>query len=84
MGADVQNAFLSDDNIEKHCIRAGPEFGAEQEKVFIVIRDLYGLKSASVAFISFMAMKLDEIVFKSSSADPDVCLRPAIKPYGEE
>ena len=28
MGADVQNAFLSADNLEKHWIRGGPEFGA--------------------------------------------------------
>ena len=38
MGADVQNAFLSAENLEKHWIRAGPEFGAEKGKVFIVIR----------------------------------------------
>ena len=30
MGADVQNAFLSADNLENHWIRAGPESGAEQ------------------------------------------------------
>ena len=28
-GADVQNAFLSADNLEKHWLRAGPEFGPE-------------------------------------------------------
>ena len=66
MGTDVQNAFLSADNLEKHWIRAGPEFGAEQGKVFIVVRALYGLKSASVAFRYFMANKLDEIGFKYS------------------
>ena len=83
-GCDVQNAFLSADNLEKHWIRAGPEFGAEQGKVFIVVRALYGLKSASAAFRSFMAKRLDEIGFKSSHADPDVWLRPAVKPDGEE
>ena len=31
-----------------------------------------------------MAKKLDEIGFKSSLSDPDVWLRPAIKPDGEE
>ena len=83
-GCDVQNAFLSADNLEKHWLRAGPEFGNEQGKVFIVVRALYGLKSASAAFRSFMAKKLDEIGFKSSQADPDVWLRPAIKPNGDE
>ena len=31
-GADVQNAFLSANNLEKHWLRAGPEFGPEQTK----------------------------------------------------
>ena len=57
MGADVQNTFLSADNLEKHWIRAGPKFGVEQGKVFIVVRSFHGLKSASADFISFMAKK---------------------------
>ena len=57
IGADMQNAFLSEYNIEEHCIRAGPELGAEQGEVFIVVRVLYGMKSASAAFRSFMAKK---------------------------
>ena len=83
-GADVQNAFLSADNLEKHWLRAGPEFGHEQGKAFIVKRALYGLKSASAAFRSFMAKKLDDIGFRSSHADPDVWLRPAVKHDGQE
>ena len=54
-GAYVQNAFLSADYLEKHWMRVGPEFGPEQEKVFIVVRALYGLKSASATFGAFMA-----------------------------
>ena len=84
MGADIQNAFLSAPNLEKNWIRAGPEFGAEQGKVFIVTRALYGLKSACAAFRAFMAKKLDEIGFKSSPADPDVWLRPGIKDDGSK
>ena len=83
-GADIQNAFLSAPNLEKHWLRAGPEFGSEQGKVFLVVRALYGLKSAGAAFRSFMAKRLDEIGFKSSIADPDVWLRPAMKESGEE
>ena len=84
MGADIQNAFLSAPNKEKNWIRAGPEFGAEQGKMFIVIWALYGLKSACADFRSFMAKKLDDIGFKSSPTDPDVWLRPGIKDNGEE
>ena len=84
MGCDVQNAFLNAKNKEKHWIRAGPEFGHEQGKVFLVVRALYGLKSASASFRSFMAQKLDDAGFKSTYADPDVWIKPAIKPNGEE
>ena len=54
---DVQNKFLSADNIEKNWIRSGPEFGLEQGRVFIIVRALCGLKSASAAFRYFMAKK---------------------------
>ena len=43
--ADVQNSFLSANNLEKHWLIAGPEFVPEQGKVFIVVKALYGLKS---------------------------------------
>jgi len=65
-------------------MKAGPEFGAEEGKWFIVVRALYGLKSAAAAFRAFMAEKLDNAGFKSSMADPDVWMRPARKPDGEE
>ena len=45
---------------------------------------MYVLKSASVAFRSSMAKKLDEIGFKSRPADPDVWLSPEIKQDSEE
>ena len=83
-GCDVQNAFLTANNLEKHWLRAGPEFKEEKGQIFIVRRALYGLKSASASFRSFMAKRFDELGFKSSHADPDVWLRPAKKRNGEE
>ena len=83
-GADVQNAFLSAPNLEKIWLRAGNEFGSEQGKVFIVVRALYGLKSAAAAFRAFMASKLEELGFKSSVANPDVWMRAATKENGED
>ena len=80
MGADIQNAFLSAPNLEKHWIKAGSKFGAEQGKTFLVLRALYVLKSASAEFRSFMAKKLDYISFKLCVADPDVWMRPTV-PY---
>ena len=82
--ADVQNAFLSAPVKEKVWLTAGPEFGPEQGKKMIVVRALYGLKSASASFRSFMAQKLDEMGFKSSKGDFDIWMRPAVKCDGSE
>ena len=48
--ADIQNAFLTAPNLEKVYLRAGPEFGPDEGKIYIVCSALYGLKSASAAF----------------------------------
>lgn len=81
--ADVQNAFLTAPNLEKCYMRAGPEFGENEGKVYIVRRALYGLRSASAAFRAFMAERLDQMGFTSSVADPDVWYRAAVKSDGE-
>ncbi|KAI2507356.1 Reverse transcriptase (RNA-dependent DNA polymerase) [Fragilaria crotonensis] len=83
LGADVQNAFLTAPNKEKCWMVAGPEFGSEEGKVFLVVKALYGLKSASFSFRSYMAEKLASMGFQSSMADPDVWLRAATKADGE-
>jgi Reverse transcriptase (RNA-dependent DNA polymerase) len=83
LGADVQNAFLTAPNKEKCWIIAGPEFGPDEGKTFLVVKALYGLKSASISFRSFMAEKLTGMGFQSSLADPDVWLRAAMKEDGE-
>ena len=74
LGCNVQNAFPSADNLEKLHMIAGDEFGHEKGKVFAMVRALHGLELASAAFRSFMAEKLDERNFASSTADPDVWL----------
>jgi hypothetical protein len=84
LGADVQNAFLTAPNKEKCWMVAGPEFGPDEGKTFLVVRALYGLKSASFSFRSYMAEKLTELGFMSSLADPDVWLRAAVKSDAEE
>ena len=53
LGADVQNVFLTAPNKEKCWMVTGPEFGPDEGKTFLVVRALYGLKSASFSFRSF-------------------------------
>ena len=75
--ADIQNAFLTAPNLEKCYVVAGPEFLDEEGKVFLVKRALYGLKSAPLAFRSFLAQHVEDLGFFPSEADPDVWMRPA-------
>ena len=82
--ADVKNAFLTAPNKEKCWLIAGPEFGALEGNIYIVEKALYGLKSASASFRSFLADILDDMGFRSTHADPDVWRRPAIKGNGEK
>ena len=84
LSADIENAYLTAPCAEKIWTRGGPEFGSDAGQPFLVISALYGLKSSGAAFRSFLALKLDEIGFKSTLADPDVWIRPAVKPDGEE
>ena len=84
LSADIENAYLTAPCREKYWTRGGPEFGSLEGEVFIVRRALYGLKSSGAAFRAHLAERLDEIGFKSSLADPDVWMRPAAKPDGEE
>lgn len=79
---DIQNAFLTAPSLKKCYMNAGPEFMGEEGKTFIVRRALYGLKSAALAFRSFLAQKIKDLGFFPLEADPDVLMRPAIKSNG--
>ena len=59
--------------------KAGPEFGSEAGKIFIITKALYGLKSSGAAFRLFLADHLHDKGFRASLADPDVWMRPAVR-----
>lgn len=82
--ADIQNAYLTAPNREKIWTRAGPEFGDDEGCIFLVVRALYGLKSAGASFRAHLAKHLHELGFTPSEADPDVWMRPATKSDGFE
>jgi len=80
MGRDVQNAFLSADNLEKHWLKAGPEFGAEQGKTFIVVRamcyvdDILAI-SMKATEVLLESLKSEKIKFKNNKiAEPEMYL----------
>ena len=63
-------------------MKAGPEFGSNEGKLFIVERALYGLKSAGASFRQYLAGKIYDLGFKPSAADPDVSMCLATKANG--
>ena len=77
--ADIENAYLTAPCRENIWTVAGPEFGINEVKIFIVVGAFYGLKSSGVIFRAFLAEILYETGFKSSAADPDVWYRDAMK-----
>jgi hypothetical protein len=53
--ADIENAYLTAPITEKVCTVLGPEFGDDAGKRALIVRDLYGLKSAGAAFRNHVA-----------------------------
>ena len=83
--ADIKNAYLTAPTKEKLYTWAGPEFGPDSGKPFLITRALYGLKSSGASFRAFLAEHLDRnLGFQSTIADPDVWRRPAVKHDGEK
>ena len=82
-GADIQNAFLQAPISEKHYIICGPEFGLENVgKIAIIVKALYGGKSAGADYWKHVRKAMLSMNFKSCRADPDVWYRPGIKDDG--
>jgi len=75
---DIGNAYLNAPCREKIWVQAGIEFGSEwKDKVLLITRALYGLKSSGAAWRSLLANTMRDIGYKSSYADSDVWMRPA-------
>ena len=82
LSCDIQNAYLTADCHEKIYIIAGPEFGSEAGSIMLVKKALYGLKSSGTAFRAHLAETLYDLGYTPTKADPDVWIRPAVKPDG--
>ena len=74
-GADIGNAYLESETIEKNYIVAGPEFGDRQGKILVIRKALYGLRSSGLCFRLKFAETLRDMGFVPSKADGDVWMR---------
>ena len=84
LACDIQNAYLTARYSEKIWTITGSKFGSDAGKIMIVVRTLYGIKYSCADFRALLAETLCDIGYTPSKADPDVWLRPAVKPDGFE
>ncbi len=84
-GADIQNAYLQAPSTEKHYVICGPEFGLENVgKNAIIVRALYGGKSAGADYWRHVRKAMSELRFFPCKADPDVWLRDGLRADGSK
>ena len=82
---DIQNAFLEAPTEETIFFYAGDEWKSDKDKVVVVVRALYGLKSSALQFRNHLADTLgNHLGFKSSLADPDLWYKPCVDDKGFE
>jgi hypothetical protein len=82
MTADIRNAYLNAPvaESEKYWTSCGPEFGpTDNGKRAVIIRALYGLKSAGASFRNHLATCMRALHYVPCEADPDVWMRPATR-----
>jgi hypothetical protein len=58
----------------------GPEFGEVAGKTAVIVRALYGLKSAGAAFRAHLASCMRELGYTSCKVDPDLWLKSETRP----
>ena len=57
----------------------GPEFGKDARKTAVIVKALYGLKSARAAFRSHLAKGMESLGYESSKANLDLWLNPKVR-----
>ena len=80
--ADIMNAYITAPNKEKIWTTLGKEFSEDAGKKALVVRALYGLKSAGAAFCSHLASCMHELDYKSCPADPDLWMKEQTRSDG--
>ncbi len=80
--ADIMNAYITAPNKEKIWTLLGSKFGKDKHHKAIVVRALYGLTSASVAFRSHLADCMRQLGYESNKADPDLCMKVCTQDTG--
>ncbi len=78
--SDIENAYITAQCSEKIWTVLGPKFGSDAGKPAIVVRALYGLKSAGASFCNHLADCMKHLGFTPCLADPDLWMRAEVRP----
>ena len=70
------NAFLSSPTDEKYYYVCGLEFGKDAGKKALVVRSLYGLRTAGASYRNHMADCMRTMGYRPCLADPNVWMKP--------
>ena len=79
-GSDVENAYLTAPCDERIWTILGPEFGPDAGKRALIVRALYGLKSAGASFNRHLSDCMRHIGYEPCRADPDLWFKAVIRP----
>ena len=83
LAGEIQNAFLEAPTREKILFYAGYLWKANEGRVVVVVRALYGLKSSALQFCKHLAEALGNTLgFKPLLADPDLWYKTMSAPNG--
>jgi hypothetical protein len=77
---DMLNAYITAPITEKVWTALGPEFEQDAGKSAVIVRALYGLKSAGAAFRAHLASCMRDMGYVSCKADPDLWLKAETQP----
>jgi hypothetical protein len=77
---DVSSTYITAPVKEKVWTVLGPEFGHDAGKSDIIVRALYGLKSADSSFQTHLASFTRQMGYTSCKADPDMWLKAVTRP----
>jgi hypothetical protein len=77
---NIENTYLTAPITEKVWTVIGPEFGEETGKQALIVRALYGIKSAGAAFRNHLAYGMDNLGWKPCIADRDIWMKEETHP----
>jgi hypothetical protein len=78
--ADIENAYLTAPITKKVWNVLGPEFGDDARNRALIVRALYGLKSAGAAFRNHVAECMKHLGWHPCRADRDLWMKAETRP----